>query len=359
MITMRYGQRAIVALFAVAVNGCALIGIDRIPPEVSRFPSLAGKFAERFAVGAAVEPTQLDSAEGSLLRWHFNSVVAENAMKPPRVQPAEGRFDFSGADRIVEFAERRGMKVRGHTLLWHEETPQWYWEGANGAPASGDQVLERLRRHIRAVVGRYRGRIYAWDVVNEVVDYTRPDCLRDDRWLRVVGPRYIEQAFRYAHEADPAAKLFVNDYDTTEPRKRACLERVVKELLARGVPLHGVGHQMHVDLDKPSGTELDETLTRFAALGLENQVTELDLTRGAHAAGADGELLARQAARYEELFAVFVRHPDVKAVTFWGISDAHTWRNAGRAAGTDQPLLFDAGQRPKPAYFAVARETPP
>jgi endo-1,4-beta-xylanase len=251
------------------------------------------------------------------------------------------------------------MKVRGHTLLWHEETPQWYWQGAKGAPASADEVLERLRRHIQAIVGRYRGRIYAWDVVNEVVDYTQPDCLRGDRWRRVVGPRYIEQAFRYAHEADPQAKLFVNEFDTTEPRKRACLERVVKDLLARGVPVHGIGHQMHVDLDKPSAADVDETLTRFASLGLENQVTELDLTLGPDAAGAPQELLARQAARYEELFAVFVRHPDVKAVTFWGISDAHTWRNAGRAAGIDQPLLFDVAQRPKPAYFAVAREPPP
>jgi endo-1,4-beta-xylanase len=356
---MRYGQRSILALIAVAVNGCSLIGIDRIPPEISRFPSLAGKFADRFPVGAAVEPEQLESAEAPLLMWHFNSVVAENAMKPPRVQPSEGRFDFSRADRIVAFAERRGMKVRGHTLLWHEETPQWYWQAANGAPASGDQVLERLRNHIHALVGRYRGRIYAWDVVNEVIDYTRPDCLRDDLWRRVVGARYVEQAFRYAHEADPAAKLFINDYDTAEPRKRACLERVARELLARGVPLHGVGHQMHVDLDKPSAADVDETLARFAALGLENQVTELDLTLGADAAPVAKDALARQAARYEELFAVFARHPDVTAVTFWGISDAHTWRNAGRAPGTDQPLLFDVGQRPKPAYFAVAREAPP
>ncbi len=358
MTRMRYGQRAFLALIALAVNGCTLIGMDRIPPDISRYPSLAGKFADRFPVGAAVEPAQLDSAEGYLLRWHFNSVVAENAMKPPRLQPAEGRFDFSGADRIVEFAERRGMKVRGHTLLWHEETPEWYWQGANGAPASAEQVLERLRRHIRVVVGRYRGRVYVWDVVNEVVDPSRPDCLRDDRWRRVVGAGYVEQALRYAHDADPEARLFVNDYNTTEPRKRACLERLASDLLASGVPLHGIGHQMHVDLDKPSAAEVDETLSRFAALGLENQITELDLTLGADPAAPGKELLARQATRYKELFAVFVRHPDVKAVTFWGISDAHTWRNMGRATGIDQPLLFDATQRPKPAFFAVAKEPP-
>lgn len=329
---------------------------DRIPEEIRRHPRLSELYAQRFPIGAAVEPSQLDTREGMLLAWHFNGVVAENAMKAPYLQPVEGRFEFAQADRIVAFAERRRMRVRGHTLLWHEETPAWMWQGPGGAPASGELVLARLRAHVTAVVGHYRGRVASWDVVNEVIDGSRPDCLRETQWLRVAGPGYIEAAFRAAHAADPAARLLINDYETTDPARRACLARLVSELRARGVPLHGVGHQMHAKLDHPSAAAVDETLALFASMGLDNEITELDMTLGPAApAGAQPALLARQAQRYAELFGVFARRPDVKAVTLWGVSDAHTWLNMKRdPAHPDQPLLFDAQQRPKPAYHAVA-----
>ena len=348
---MSLGGRLIVASLVIAVNGCS-----SVPPDIARHRPLAKAFEKRFPVGAAVEPVQLDTRAGQLLAWHFNSVTAENAMKPANLQPLEGRFEFAGADAIVDFASRRGMRVRGHTLLWHEETPAWFWRGADGRPAPREVVLTRLRAHITAVVSRYRGRVYAWDVVNEVVHPLGSGCLRDTRWLQVVGPDYIEHAFRYAHEADPGARLFVNDFETTDPAKRRCLIDLVRDLRARGVPVHGMGHQLHIDLDRPAVGEVDETLGLFAALGVENHVTELDMSVAASALPA-AERLARQAERYAALFEVFVRHPDVTAVSFWGLSDAHTWLNAKRTPGNlDEPLLFDARQGPKPAYFAITRE---
>ncbi|MEO7741755.1 MAG: endo-1,4-beta-xylanase [Usitatibacter sp.] len=345
----------IVASLVIGVNGCALVG-DAIPPDIARHPPLKKAFEKRFPIGAAVEPRQLGTRAGSLLAWHFNSVTAENAMKPANLQPLEGRFEFTGADAVVDFASRRGMRVRGHTLLWHEETPEWFWRGADGRPASREVVLARLRAHIVAVMSRYRGRVYAWDVVNEAVHPLGPGCLRDTRWLRVVGPDYIEHAFRFAHEADPGARLFLNDFETTEPAKRRCLLELVRDLRARGVPIHGVGHQLHIDLERPTVGDVDETLGLFAALGVENQVTELDMSVAASAL-PPAERLESQATRYAALFEVFARRPDVTAVSFWGISDAHTWLNAKRTPGNlDQPLLFDAQQAPKSAYFAITRE---
>ncbi len=348
------------ALLLLCAGGCALDTGDgsRFAPEKN--PSLSQFYAGRFSLGAAVEPAQLETAEGKLLGWHFNSLVAENAMKPLELQPAEGRFDFSGADRIVAFAQRHGMKVRGHTLLWHERTPEWFWQGADGRPASRRLLLERLRAHIHATVGRYRGRVYAWDVVNEVIDPAQKNCLRDDNWFQRVGPDYIDWAFRFAHDADPSARLFVNDFETTNLDKRECLLWVVKGLRERGVPVHGVGHQMHISIDSPGAREIDETLGKFAALGVENQITELDISfyrsPGQRLPGSESELLARQGARYEELFRVFLAHADVTAVTFWGISDANTWLVRGRFAGRgDKPLPFDADQQPKPAYWGVLR----
>lgn len=351
---MSLGRWSIVASLVIGFSGCSSVG-DAIPPDIARHRPLAKTFEKRFPVGAAVEPMQLGTRAGHLLAWHFNSVTAENAMKPANLQPVEGRFEFRGADAIVDFASRRGMRVRGHTLLWHEETPEWFWRGTDGQAAPREVVLARLRAHIIAVMSRYRGRVYAWDVVNEVVHPVGPGCLRDTRWLQVVGPDYIEHAFRYAHEADPGARLFVNDFETTDPAKRLCLLDLMRDLRARGVPVHGMGHQLHIDLDRPAVGEVDETLGFFAALGVENHVTELDMSVAASSL-PPGARLSRQAERYAALFEVFARRPDVTAVSFWGLSDSHTWLNAKRAAGNlDEPLLFDARQNPKPAYFAITQ----
>jgi endo-1,4-beta-xylanase len=322
--------------------------------DPSSLPSLGKTLNGRVKVGAAVGPEQLRSVP-ALLSSQFNSLVAENAMKPSRLQPQEGRFDFAAADAIVTFAADHKMAVRGHTLLWYKGTPDWFWTTPSGRPASRDLVLSRLKTHIDTVVGRYRGSVYAWDVVNEVVDPAQSDCLRHDQWWSVVGPDYIEAAFRFAHAADPRARLFLNDYSTTEARKRGCLVRVVRGLQARGVPLHGIGHQMHVSLYYPRPADVDRSLRLFANLGLENQITEIDMSlyRNGRSALSDSgaHLLKKQGARYRTLMRVFLAHPDVNAVTWWGVTDAHSWRTS--AGKIDQPLLFNADGCPKPAFWSV------
>ena len=320
--------------------------------------SLADAYQGRLKIGAAIEASQLNGADGALLASQFNSVVAENAMKPAAIHPREERYDFGPADAIVAFAQAHHMAIRGHTLLWHKRTPDWFWTGKDGQPASRELVLERLRQHIDTVLGRYKGKVYAWDVVNEVIDASQPNCLRNDKWLQVVGPGYIAAAFRDAHAADPAARLFINDYSTHEAAKRDCLVRVLKGLLADGVPVQGVGHQMHISIYWPSVDSVDKSLTAFANLGLENQITELDMSLYQHKdyrpATSVQQRLVLQGQRYGALMALFLAHRDVSAVTWWGVADDHTSLNAGAdVPGDDQPLLFDRMQQPKPAYWQV------
>lgn len=337
-----------------------LVGALALNAGAQDTPSLAKAYEGRLTIGAAIEPSQLTSAEAPLLAAHFNSIVAENVMKPADIQPKEGAYNFAPADQLVAYAQGRGMAMRGHTLLWHLRTPEWMWTDRQGKPASRDLVLARLKSHIETVVGRYKGAVYAWDVVNEVIDDKQPNCLRKDKWYAATGEEYIEQAFRYAHAADPKARLYINDYSTEEPAKRQCLERVVKGLLARGVPVHGVGHQMHVSVFGPSVASIDESLTTFARLGLENQVTELDVSLYRYQAkslsDSEEQLLQLQGGRYEALMKVFLAHPELRAVTLWGISDSHTWLNHGEYAGRhDAPLPFDRRQQPKPAYTGMLR----
>ncbi|WP_158973875.1 endo-1,4-beta-xylanase [Pseudomonas sp. BAV 4579] len=325
--------------------------------------SLAAAYGARLKIGAAVEPEQLAAADGTLLARQFSSLVAENAMKPLRIHPQEDRYVFGPADALVAFAEQHGLAVRGHTLLWGSHTPDWFWQGADGQPATRDQVLQRLKQHIATVVGHYRGRVYAWDVVNEAIEPSQSSCLRDDRWMQVVGPDYLAVAFRAAHAADPQARLFINDFNTQEPAKRDCLARVVKGLLAEGVPVQGIGHQTHISIYWPSLAAIDQSLTTFARLGLENQITELDMSLYQHRDYQPLQPLAQrlnlQAERYRDLMALVLTHPEVTAVTWWGVADKHSWLNHQPGApGDDQPLLFDRQQRPKPAYWAVLHLRP-
>lgn len=359
---MRRSALALAGLSMIFGAACAQVAPQGAPRTAAT--SLAKAYEGRMKIGAAIEPSQLSSAEAPLLAAHFTSIVAENVMKPADIQPKEGAFNFGPADQLVAYAKAQKLAMRGHTLLWHLRTPEWMWTDKDGKPASRALVLARLKTHIETVVGRYKGAVYAWDVVNEVIDEKQPNCLRKDKWFAAVGDDYIEQAFRYAHAADPAARLYINDYSTEEPAKRECLARVVKGLLARGVPVHGVGHQMHVSIFGPPVAQIDESLTTFARLGLENQVTELDVSlyqyKAPSLSDTEEKLVQRQGERYAELMKVFLAHPELRAVTLWGISDSHTWLNHGEYEGRhDAPLLFDRQQQPKPAYNAIINAAKP
>ncbi len=359
-------------LYVESASGTASFYIDDfdltfVPPPVAErdIASVHPAFAGLFDVGAAVWQGDLSGEHAFLLSKHFNSITSENDMKWSSVQPAEGTFVFTNADAQVAFARARNMAVRGHTLVWHSQNPAWLFNDASGAPMTPTPenralLLQRLERHIRTVVTHFGEDVYAWDVVNEVIDPAQPDGFRRSPWFTIVGPEYIERAFRLAREAAPHARLYINDFNTTQEPKRTFLLDLVKDLQSRGVPIDGIGHQMHSNVEFPSAASVIETVNKFAALGLDNQITELDVSVYSGSfpqpfAAYEDIPAARflmQAFRYRDYFNAFAYLADrISSVTFWGQADDHTWLTSpGRVDG---PLLFDTGLTHKPAYTAL------
>lgn len=310
-----------------------------------------------FDVGVAVEPRDLDNPTSvALIRRHFNAIVAENAMKWDALQPTEGNFRWTNADRIVNFARDNGMRVRGHTLIWHNQTPAWVFQ-QGGQTVSREVLLQRLRNHITTVVTRYRGQVYAWDVVNEAID-NGGGIYRPSQWYNILGEDFIFEAFRAARAADPAAKLFYNDYRETDPVKREKIFNLLSRLRAEGL-VDGMGMQGHWNVDWPSSDHLIEAINRYSSLGIEIHITELDVSiytnRDAPAQAFTQEVALRQRAAYARFFGIFRRHKEsITNVTFWGVHDGNSWLNNWPVPGrADHPLLFDRNHNPKEAYFGV------
>lgn len=349
-----------------------------VAPAAS-LPSLAEMFKDRFTMGGALNESQilgLDTLGVSVTTRHFNTITPENVLKWERVHPEPTSYAFSLPDAYVAFGEKHNMFIVGHTLVWHSQTPAWVFRDDTGAPLGRDAALARMKDHIMTVVGRYKGRIQGWDVVNEALD--EDGTLRQSPWRRAIGDDYIEHAFRYAHEADPAAQLYYNDYSLENPPKRAGAIALVKRLQAAGIPIAGIGMQGHFKMDWPSVGLEDSTIAMFGALGVKVHITEVDIdvlppvtrsggadvsTRGANTNasnpyrdGLPDEQQRALAKRYAELFAVFAKHADVvDRVTFWGVADGDSWLNDWPARGrTSYPLLFDRAHKAKPAFDAVA-----
>jgi endo-1,4-beta-xylanase len=344
-------------------------------------PSLARRHAEHFTIGAAVDPKSLET-HADLLVQHFNSVTAENEMKYESIEPREGQFDFAAGDKLVAFAREHGMKVRGHTLVWHRQTPDWVFVDAEGKPATRELLLSRLKNHTERVLGHYKGSIYAWDVVNEAImddgkyrTNEEKDPNQRTRWHAILGTDYIAKAFEFAHAADPDAKLFYNDYRLYVPEKRQAVYEMLKGLLARGVPVHGVGLQAHLAIAPSTDpqnhgyhqtvAEEEAAIELFASLGLDVQITELDLS--VYVPGLkytpdqyytvetfSDDVKQKQAERYAAFFELFRKHAAViSSVTFWGIADDNTWLSEFDSGRKDFPLLFDVNHAPKPAFERV------
>jgi endo-1,4-beta-xylanase len=347
-------------------------------------PSLKDAYKSCFLVGTAVNPAQTsgdDKLGTPIVEKQFNSITPENALKWERVHPTPDNFDFQAADSFVSFGERNHMVLIGHTLVWHNQTPKRVFEDKNGRPLTRDQLLERLRDHINTVVGRYKGKIKAWDVVNEALD--EDGKLRQTPWMKIIGEDYIAKAFEYAHQADPKAELNYNDYSLENEPKRNGAVALIKKLKAQGVPVNGVGLQGHLSLDWPSVQQEDETVSAFKALGVKVMITELDIdvlpaatTNGVadptinvaarpdlnpYPNGLPDSMQQELAKRYAGLFRVYLKHRDaVTRVTFWGVTDADSWRNNWPVRGrTSYPLLFDRDGKPKPAFNAVISEASP
>lgn len=353
------------ALLGAVAAGCA----RPQPPELGSTPrSLRTIFEGAFLVGAALNAAQfsgLDTIGAAIVRAQFNSITPENVLKWGSVHPRPGTYDFAAADRYVAFGEQNRMFIVGHNLVWHNQTPRWVFEDSMGGghPVSRDTLLARLRDHIHTVVGRYRGRIKGWDVVNEALN--DDGTLRRTPWLTTLGEDYVATAFRFAHEADPDAELYYNDYSLENAPKRRGAVELVQRLQNEGIPIAAVGLQNHDRLDWPSPAQEDSTIDGFAALGVRVMITELDvdvLPRGADpfVDGLPDSLQQALARRYAELFGSYLRHRGtVTRVTFWGVTDRDSWLNNWPVRGrTNYPLLFDRNGRPKPAFAAVIGTAP-
>lgn len=368
--TPEYPDAEFLSLYVESAGSVADFYVDdltvsHVPtlPVQEDLPALRDVFAADWLTGAAVAPAETEGDHGELLAKHFNSVTTGNDMKWDATEPTEGTFDFSQADRTVAWAQEHDVEVYGHTLVWHQQVPAWVFQDADGneltaTPASKTLVLERLEKHVREVVGHYKGQVYAWDVANEVVDPAQSDGMRRSRWYELTGLDYLRTAFEVAHEVDPAAQLCINDYSTTDAAKRQKYFDLVKRLKSDGVPVDCVGHQMHGNVDWPPATDTDTTLTLFEGLGVTQRVTEMDVSiytgTAVTYASVPVEVMTRQADRYKALFQVFLKHAaSIDSVTFWGLADDTTWLKSFPTARRDLPLLFDEQLQAKPAYAAI------
>jgi endo-1,4-beta-xylanase len=341
-------------------------------------PTLKDAFAKRFLVGAAIGTAQIsenDQAALGLVARQFNSITPENLLKFQEVHPAADEYNFEPADRFVDFGQQHHMFVVGHNLVWHNQTPTWVFENEGGTPATRDQLLKRMHDHVTSVVGRYKGRINGWDVVNEGID--DDGSMRKTKWQQIIGDDYLKIAFQYAHEADPAAELYYNDYNEWKPEKRQAIKKLVQQLKSDGVQIDGIGLQGHWGLNYPTADEIETMFDDYGKLGVKLMITELDVTvlpdagraRGAditrnvalrkeldpYHGGLPPDLEKQLADRYAEIFRLFVKHSDkLTRVTFWGVHDGHSWRNGWPVRGRmDYPLLFDRQLKPKSAFTAV------
>lgn len=364
--------------------------------------TLKQAFAGKFLIGCADDLRNNSEVYQQSIRTQYDIVTPENCMKPQPIHPSEDKYNFVTADAMVDWCEKNGLKVWGHTLAWHGQTPQWFFQEKNpagetanpvtppvtstppamdsnnrrrnrggggaitGPLASKEVVLERLKKHIMTVVGRYKGRIFGWDVFNESIadggNNGLTENLRTFSWYKAVGPEVITMAFKWAHEADPKAKLNYNDYNIEQGAvenngKHASSMILLKRLIAEGAPITGVGIQGHWNL-KTNTADVEKAIEDYASLGLKVSITELDVTATGDNSGAMGvnqgerkipvENYQKQAEVYKKLFEIFMRHSAViERVTFWGLSDTRSWRRGQDA------LLFDGQLNPKPAYNAV------
>lgn len=302
-------------------------------------------------VGTGADPFQVDAEYRELLGVEFSSVTPENQLKWEYVHPEPDTYDFEAADDIVAFAQERGMVVRGHTLLWHSQNPGWLEEG----DYTPDELRAILHDHITTVVGRYAGRIAQWDVANEILDDAGRLRTEDNIWLRELGSGIVADAFRWAHEADPEAVLFLNDYGAEAVNAKTDAYLVlVQELLADGVPVHGFGAQAHLSLeDGPPGDGVRENLGRFADLGLATAITELDVRIALDGEPATAGELARQADYYRDVVEGCLAVEGCTSLTVWGFTDRYSWVPSF-FPGLGAAALLDEDYTSKPAYDAVA-----
>ena len=341
-------------------------------------PQLKDLFDDKFLLGVAINRSQIHKrkeAEHKIITSHFNSVTAENDMKWMHIHPKKEQYNFEHADKFVALAEANQMFAVGHTLVWHSQLAPWVFKTDDGGMIDSIELMSRMKDHIFTIVGRYKGRIKGWDVVNEAL--AEDGSLRKSPFLTLAGESFIEKAFQWAHEADPEAELYYNDYNMVNKRKRDGAIRIIKNLQDKGIKIDGVGIQAHWGLTYPSLEEIETAIQMYADLGVDVMFTEMDISvlpRPSNAATADvsarfqntpaldpyvdglpDSVQDQLAKRYAEIFRLFNKYSDkISRVTFWGLHDGVSWKNNFPVRGrTDYSLLFDRNLKPKKAYNAV------
>ncbi|MGH9606619.1 MAG: endo-1,4-beta-xylanase [Terracidiphilus sp.] len=358
----------------------ALVAVSAI--ATARTPTaLKTAFKGDFVVGAAINAAQIsgqDKVGDAIVEAQFNSISPENCLKWANVHPLPGKYNFTLADQYVAFGQKHHMFIVGHNLVWHNQVPAWVFRDSKGNLLGRDALLARMKDHILTVVGRYKGKIQSWDVVNEALN--EDGTLRQSLWYKIIGPDYIAKAFEYAHEADPKAQLTYNDYNLAlSEAKRNGAIKLIKELQAEGVQIYSVGMQNHDTLTVPTAEQEDAAISAFGALGLKVTISELDInvlpTPGykptadvtlsikqnpklnPYVNGLPGPVQKELAERYAGLFRVFLKHRGVvERVTFWGVTNGDSWLNDWPVFGrTSYPLLFGRDGQPNSAFDAVIR----
>jgi endo-1,4-beta-xylanase len=365
---------AFIMLIAAALPACHSIQNEK---KQTLKDALEGKFY----MGAALNERQIsgrDSLSIQIVKKHFNSIVAENCMKSERIQPEEGKFNWDLADRFVEFGEKNNMHIVGHTLIWHSQTPRWFFTDENGSDVSREVMIERMKKHIHTVVGRYKGRVHGWDVVNEAI--VEDGSFRKSKFYEIIGEEFIELAFQFAAEADPDAELYYNDYGMGNPGRRKGVIEMVKNLQSKGIKIDGIGMQGHLNLESLNLEEFEKSIVAFSELGVNVMITEFDLTilpfptrettadvglraeyearMNPYANGFTEEALTEWNEACADIFRLFLKHHDkISRVTTWGVTDNHSWKNNWPIRGrTDYPLLFDRDYQPKPVVQTIIEE---
>ncbi|MGA9291731.1 MAG: endo-1,4-beta-xylanase [Ignavibacteriaceae bacterium] len=341
-------------------------------------PVLKNVFKNDFLIGAAVNRWQIsgeDTIGDEIIKTQFNSITPENVLKWGPVHPKPGIYNFKPADEYVAFGEKNHMFIIGHTLVWHSQTPKWVFEDSSGNPLTRAELLQRMHDHIQTLVGRYKGKIKGWDVVNEALN--EDGSLRQSPWMKIIGEDYIEKAFEYAHEADPDAELYYNDYSLENKPKRDGAIKLINKLKSEGIHISGIGDQMHAKMDWPSISQIDSTFSDFEKLGIKVMITELDIDalpyqHENHTAevslrfqnnpklnpyknGLPDSVNLEIANRYAGFFKTFVKYKSViSRVTFWGVRNSDSWLNNWPVPGrTNYPLPFDRSGKPNLSFQKI------
>lgn len=358
-------------ILLTGVTLMALCACSSSRKEEAHEPTLKEMFGDDFLIGAAINQNQIwerDSLGASATVKHFNSIVAENVMKCEEIHPEENKYFWDDADKFVEFGEKNDMAIIGHCLIWHSQCAPWFCVDEKGELVDKETMKNRMCDHIHTIVGRYKGRVHGWDVVNEAI--LEDGSYRNSQFYQILGEEFIPLAFQYAHEADPEAELYLNDYGMNVEGRRNTYLKIINDLKSKGLRIDAIGMQSHLGMDYPDFDEYEKSLEAYAATGCKVMITELDMSAlptihfGANIAdtvafkeslnpypnGIPDSISVAWNDRMAKFMDLYKRHSDdISRVTAWGVSDGDSWKNDWPMEGrTDYPLLLDRNYELKP-----------